>query len=164
MSNYRRCYQDGGCYFFTVVTHHRQPLLASPKIIDRLRQGFRHIRQKHPFEIDAIVVLPDHLHSIWRLPENDRNFSTRWRLLKYYVSTADDRKIWQPRFWEHLIRDEQDWQRHMDYIHYNPVKHGLVNMPADWEFSSFHRALRQGFYLAEWGAVEPDSIVDMVLE
>ncbi|WP_080811207.1 REP-associated tyrosine transposase [Halomicronema hongdechloris] len=160
--DYRRYYHPGGTYFFTVVTQNRQPLLI--RNIDRLRAAFRHGMQRHPFVIDGIVVLPDHLHTLWRLPEDDDNFSIRWMVIKRKFSAGlkdgcvNDSKrrkrekgIWQRRFWEHWIRDQQDWERHLDYIHYNPVKHGYCEQPADWPYSSFHRAVTQGFYQADWG-------------
>jgi putative transposase len=111
MSDYRRVFAPGGCYFFTVVTHGRQRLFENTDHIDRLREGFRRTRQKHPFAIDAIVILPDHLHTIWRLPGNDGDFSLRWRLIKHYLASgiaADtnrrgEKLVWQRRFWEHLV-------------------------------------------------------------
>jgi putative transposase len=165
--DYRRYYHPGGSYFFTVVTEKRKPLLIQN--IDRLRAAFRHGMQKYPFTIDGIVVLPDHLHTLWRLPEGDDNFSIRWMLIKRkfsaglktdFVNHSKQRKrekgIWQRRFWEHFIRDENDWNQHLDYIHYNPVKHGYCDKPGDWPYSSFHRAVRQGLYQADWGSeVEP---------
>jgi putative transposase len=110
---YRRAYQSGGCYFFTVVTHKRRSILTQPDVIDRLREAFRHVRSSRPFTIDAMVVLPDHLHCIWHLPEGDNNFPTRWRLIKHYVSSVIDapvnkrneKLVWQRRYWEHLLRD-----------------------------------------------------------
>ena len=120
---------------------------------------------RRPLQIDAIVVLPDHLHTLWRLPEGDCDFSTRWMQIKRCFSTGliaqkispsksrkREKGIWQRRFWEHLIRDDEDWRRHMDYIHYNPVKHGLVNAPIAWEYSSFRRYVEAGLYPADWGA------------
>jgi putative transposase len=122
----------------------------------------------HPFKIEAIVILPDHLHCLWTLPPGDEDFSTRWRLIKSYfshrctesdqgfVSASRRRKqekaVWQRRFWEHQIRDEIDFARHVEYIHYNPVKHGLVKAPLDWAYSSFGRYVRTGYYPADWGA------------
>ncbi len=123
---------------------------------------------KHLFTIDAFVLLPDHLHCLWTLPDGDRDFSKRWRLIKSYFSRKCDDKykhtasasrqkkkeqaVWQRRFWEHLIRDERDFARHVEYIHYNPVKHRLATAPKDWEYSSFHRYVRDGMYDLEWGA------------
>jgi putative transposase len=122
----------------------------------------------HPFTIDAFVVLPDHLHCIWTMPHGDKDFSTRWRLIKNYFTRRCDTRykdlpsrsrkdkkeqaVWQRRFWEPLIRDEKDFISHVKYIHYNPVKHGLVTAPKDWEYSSFHRYVRDGLYDLEWGA------------
>jgi putative transposase len=167
---YRRAKVAGGTYFFTVVTEKRQKILCLPKNVSLLRYAFGYVMQKHPFIIDAVVILPDHLHCIWTLPENDHDFSTRWRLIKSYFShkcetispenisvsrkKKKQRAIWQYRFWEHLIRDEIDFQNHVEYIHYNPVKHGFVTAPKDWEYSSFHRAVRQGMYDMMWGAGE----------
>ena len=123
---------------------------------------------KHPFEIDAFVLLPDHLHCIWTLPAGDRDFSTRWRLIKGNFSRRCDalykcgpnasrskkneQTLWQRRFWEHLIRDEGDYLRHVEYIHYNPVKHGLVKVPKDWSHSSFRRYVENGLVDLNWGA------------
>jgi putative transposase len=158
---YRRNYQDGGVYFFTVVTQARQPILIDN--IDRLRDAFRHVLRCYPFELDAIVVLPDHLHTIWRLPDGDHNYSQRWMVLKRKFSSGlspgmrtpsqqgkRERGIWQRRFWEHTIRDEEDWRRHMDYIHYNPVKHGYVALAQEWCYSSFRRAVSRGLYPPDW--------------
>ncbi len=160
MSRYRRVFKEGGCYFFTVVTHGREPILL--KNIDRLRESFRYAREKRPFLVETMVVLPDHLHCIWQLPENDADFPNRWSLIKRYFSSGVDsprtkrgeKHIWQRRFWEHLIRDDEDLRRHMDYIHYNPVRHGQVTCPRDWPFSSFLRAVSQGKYPADWGAAQ----------
>ena len=122
----------------------------------------------HPFCIDAIVVLPDHLHCLWTLPPDDANFSTRWRLINTHFSRhchdaykrkqslsrlrKSEQAVWQRRFWEHQIRDELDCARHADYIHYNPVSHELVDAPCDWTYSSFHRYVEQGIYLKDWGS------------
>ena len=151
---YRRQRVAGGTYFFTVVTAGRRPMLASSDSVGRLREAFRHVRTRHPFRIDAIAVLPDHLHAVWTLPGGDADYSTRWRLIKSrftrgYVSTG---AIWQNRFWEHVIRDERDLAAHIDYIHFNPVKHGLVQRAADWPHSSFHRYAASGVYGADWGS------------
>lgn len=165
---YCRATIEGGTYFFTLVTYKRQRLLCLPTNVCLLRNVFRYVMQQHPFIINAFVLLPDHLHCIWTLPQGDSNFSTRWRLIKSYFSrqcitlsqenlstTRQNKKeqaIWQRRFWEHLIRDEVDFKNHLEYIHYNPIKHGLVKAPKDWEYSSFHRSVRQGMYDITWGA------------
>lgn len=165
---YRRVRIPGGVYFFTLVTFDRQRTLCLPENLALLRQAFRTVIEKHPFTIEAIVILPDHLHCIWRLPTDDDNYPTRWRLIKSYYShrykmAGSDRlspsrvlkkeqAIWQRRYWEHYLRDENDFKRHLDYIHFNPVKHGLVKAPFDWEFSSFKKFVRAGIYSAEWGS------------
>jgi putative transposase len=165
---YRRAQTPGATYFFTVVTYQRQTLFGFPETVELLRQSFRLVKRRHPFVIDAMVVLPDHLHCIWTLPQEDADFSMRWRLIKSDFSRhcpdlykrkksasrikKREQAIWQRRFWEHQIRDERDFARHVDYIHYNPVSHGLVKAPKDWEYSSFHRYVRDGCYPIDWGA------------
>ncbi len=151
MTDYRRNYIKGGTYFFTVnLAERKQKLLIED--VDILREAFRTVKQAHPFKIDAIVILPDHLHTIWTLPENDADFSLRWRQIKSTFSRnieqqerisksrlrKKERGIWQRRFWEHTIRNEEDFIRHIEYIHYNPVKHGYVKHVEDWAYSSFH--------------------------
>jgi putative transposase len=172
MSTYRRVYQPGGCYFFTVVTHERRAVLTNPDVLERLRTAFRHVQTTRPFTIDAIVILPDHLHCLWQMPTDNHDFSTRWRIIKHYVSTGinaslnvrKEKLFWQRRFWEHLIRDEEDWRRHMDYIHYNPVKHGYVTQVSDWPHSSFHQAVKEGLYPVDWGTFEPQNVKQMEIE
>ena len=210
---YRRAKISGGTYFFTVVTYNRREILCIPANVDLLREVFRKVLIKHPFKIDAMVVLPDHLHCIWTLPPGDSDFSMRWRLIKNYFSRKcvgrvekqnqqnvgwvepakpnkiimpqnvgwvelakpnnhigsvqkqnqaqfttpsrlkkKEQPVWQRRFWEHFIRDDQDFISHVEYIHYNPVRHGLVTAPRDWKYSSFHRYVREGMYDPEWGA------------
>jgi len=164
MSTYRRNFLPGATYFFTVTLADRSSTLLTTHI-PLLRAAFRYTHARHPFNIDAIVVLPEHLHTIWTLPGNDTDYSTRWRLIKGHFSRhlpADEaitpsrsgkaeRGIWQRRYWEHTIRDEGDYERHVDYIHFNPVKHGLVAAAGDWEYSSFHRYVKQGLLPADWG-------------
>jgi putative transposase len=158
---YPRFQNPGGCYFFTVVTEARRPLLIDH--IADLRRAVQITQRRHPFEIDAIVVLPDHLHTIWRLPEDDNDPSKRWRVLKRLFSSAlpafprsasmqrkRESGVWQRRFWSRGIRNESDWRRHLEYIHYNPVKHGYCASPADWPYSSFARMVAAGFYPADW--------------
>jgi len=152
---YRRTYITGGTYFFTVVSARRKPIFASTDVVDILRRAFRHVRANHPFQIDAICILPDHLHCLWTLPDNDSDHSTRWRLIKTRFTRACGenvaRPVWQKRYWEHLIRDEDDFRRHVDYIHYNPVKHGLADRPIDWTYSSFDKWIERGHYPPDWG-------------
>ncbi len=164
---YRRANILGASYFFTVVTEKRQKLFADDENVDLLRQAFRHVMKKHPFVIEAAVVLPDHLHCIWTLPVGDADFSTRWRLIKTWFSKHCDAKykavsnlsrikkqqqaIWQHRFWEHCLGDEADFEQHVNYIHYNPVKHDYVKCPVDWKYSSIHRYIKQGVIDDSWG-------------
>mgnify|MGYP001256858398 FL=1 len=169
MSYYRRAYVAGATYFFTVVTRNRRPIFTDAERVDVLRQAIRQVMASRPFSIEAMVVLPDHLHSLWRLPEGDADFSARWREIKKATSrhiapatnARRERPVWQRRFWEHLIRDADDWRRHVDYIHYNPVKHGLCSRPGDWPWSSFGKALAQGWYAADWGECEPVGMAEM---
>jgi len=159
MSNYRRSKTSGASYFFTVVTWKRRKIFGTERNINLLREAFRKIKSRQSFELEAIVILPDHLHCIWALPEDDSDFSGRWREIKKYVTrristTRNNRNesdVWQRRFWEHQIRDERDWQNHMDYIHYNPVKHGYVKAPRDWRWSSFDKWVSKGGYELNWG-------------
>ncbi|WP_089724712.1 REP-associated tyrosine transposase [Candidatus Thiosymbion oneisti] len=164
---YRRAFIPGGSFFFTLVTEKRCPLFDNEHNVDVPRQAFRNVKEKRPFDIEAIVIMPDHLHSIWTLPPENADFSTRWRLIKTWFGkhcSADLRvnpdqarqnknqqAVWQHRFWEHALRDETDFTRHLEYIHYNPVKHGYVGAPKDWQYSSFHRYVRAGTYPAAWG-------------
>jgi putative transposase len=172
MSNYRRTVLPGGVFFFTVVTRDRTPIFTSEAPVDHLREAFRKVRKARPFVVDAVVVLPDHLHCIWRLPFDDTDFSTRWREIKKAASRAispasdwrNERGVWQRRFWEHALRDESDWRKHMDYVHYNPVKHGLAARPADWPWSTFGRCVARGWYDGAWGTAEPATIAGLELE
>jgi putative transposase len=164
MPDYRRLRYPGGIYFFTVNLADRQNDLLIREIA-RLRHTIRDVRDRHPFEIVAAVILPEHLHMIWSLPMGDDDFSTRWGLIKAGFSRGIDsterrsasrsrkgeRGIWQRRFYDHLCRDEQDLENHIHYIHYNPVKHGLVERPADWPHSSIHQFIRRGHLSADWG-------------
>ena len=172
MSNYHRAYLPGGSYFFTVVTHDRTPIFTDETRVEVFRQALRKVMTARPFEIDAMVILPEHLHCIWRLPEGDTDYSSRWREIKKAASrqigaatnARNERMVWQRRFWEHAIRDEDDWRKHVDYIHYIPVKHGLVSHPGEWPWSSLSRAVRKGWYEEAWGGSEPANIVGMDCE
>ena len=164
MTNYRRDRTPGATWFFTVAIADRKSDLLIREI-DRLRAAVRRVRRDWPFHIDAWVVLPDHVHALWTLPRGDHDFSTRWRLIKSNFSRGlprlepisssrvkkGERGLWQRRYWEHRIRDEEDFRRHMDYIHINPLKHGYVNRVANWPFSTFSRYVRQGVYAVDWG-------------
>lgn len=169
MSTYRRAGYAGGVYFFTVVTCRRRPMLCEEPVRAALREAIEVTRITCPFTIDGWVLLPDHLHCLWTLPEGDADFGKRWSMIKRYASQhcgpvlqsperltgsrqrRRESTLWQRRFWEHLIRDETDLQNHMDYLHYNPVRHGLVSRVQDWPYSTFHRYVREGVYPPDWG-------------
>jgi putative transposase len=164
MPNYRRV-RDGRTYFFTVVTHRRRPILCDKLVRSVLRDKLMELRRHRPFRIDAWVLMPDHLHCVWTLPVNDRDYTARWGWLKKEVTkTVNEfsprgrvrRTLWQRRFWEHRVRDRVDLHAHYDYIHYNPVRHGLVDGPADWPWSSVHRFIADGIYPVNWavGGIE----------
>ena len=169
MPNYRRWYVPGGTYFFTAVTHRRRRFLTDPIARVCLRNAFQEVRAKHPFRIVAVVLLPDHLHTVWTLPPDDTDYSVRWGRIKEAFTRgylraggteADrdsnragkrERGVWQHRFWEHVVRGEDDLSRCLSYIHYNPVKHGLVRTVAEYPWSSFHKFVALGEYLEDWG-------------
>jgi putative transposase len=164
MSHYRRANDPGAYYFFTVVTNDRRAFLTDEATRGCLRHAWRIVRERRPFQLIALCLLPNHLHCIWKLPEDDADYSTRWASIKAIftreylrqggVEGARNRShrrrheaaIWQRRFWEHRIRDQRDFSRHVDYIHFNPVKHGLVTDPSDWPWSTYHRYVREGYY------------------
>jgi putative transposase len=168
MRRYIRTGLPGATYFFTLALHDRSARWLVEHIAD-LRACFAHVKASHRFHIDAMVVLPEHLHAIWTLPAEDGDFSTRCMLVKQSFTRAlqvngaldsvsarprgksGERSVWQRRFWEHQIRDEDDYERHVDYIHYNPVKHGWVMRAAEWPYSSFHRHVREGKMQEDWG-------------
>jgi putative transposase len=169
---YRRARVLGGSYFFTLVTEGRRPAFAAAAAVEALRAAFRLEMRRAPFTLDAIVVLPDHLHCVWTLPEGDADYPERWRRIKAGVTrrlpearalprsasraAKGELGLWQRRFWEHAIRGEADWRAHVDYIHWNPVRHGLAASPAAWPWSSFRRFVTQGLYPAEWGEAPCD--------
>jgi putative transposase len=174
MSRFRRAH-TGTTFFFTVVSYHRRPILCDPMIRTALRHALHAVRALRPFTIDAWVLLPDHIHCIWTLPADDTDFSQRWSQIKHRVSYAcgdayrmrpsvsglkrGEATIWQRRFWEHQIRDDLDMQRHMDYVHFNPVKHGHVERAAAWPYSTFGRWVKAGLYAADWaGGPELDRL------
>jgi putative transposase len=168
---YRRYFVPGATYFFTVVTDRRAALFADEAARRMLGSVIRRCLLRRPLKVVAIVLLPDHLHCLWALPAGDCAYSERWRWIKREftrdwlacggieqprrVSRQRRRGVWQRRFWEHTIRDETDLENHFDYIHYNPVKHGLVQRPRDWPWSSFHRWVRAGHYPPNWGTDGP---------
>ena len=167
MSRYIRAAVPGATYFFTVALQDRRSTWLTDQI-GLLRDALSLTKSKHPFRIDAMVVLPEHLHALWTLPDDDADFSLRWLLIKRRFTRQllcrglldagasrrrgdAERSLWQRRFWEHQVRDDADFERHVDYIHYNPVKHGLAARAGDWPHSSFHRYVRQGLREADWG-------------
>ncbi|MFC5459405.1 REP-associated tyrosine transposase [Massilia niabensis] len=158
----------GSTYFFTIVAHQRRPIFCNPAIRSSLAQAIQCVRDTRPFVVDAWVLLPDHMHCIWTLPEGDVDYATRWLVLKRYVSLDVGRRLqesafmdpsehhrreanlWQRQFWEHQIRDDSDFDRHMDYVHFDPVKHRHVERVRDWPHSTFHRHVREGTYAMDW--------------
>jgi putative transposase len=162
MPDYRRNRIPGATYFFTVnLREHSSDLLVAE--IETLRECVREVRRRFPLHVDAWVVLPDHMHCLWTLPAADSDFPERWRRIKAGFSRAlpgrrkGGRSLWQRGYWEHTIRDDRDYTAHMDYIHFNPVKHGLVSDPADWPFSTFRRCVAAGLYPPQWlgASIEP---------
>jgi putative transposase len=173
MSDYRRLWVPGGSYFFTVVTHQRQRYFAESVARRHLREAMTAVRQRWPFSIVALVLLPDHLHTVWSLPANDFRYDLRWRRIKDEFTRRflrdgkreghrsesrvrrGERGIWQRRFWEHTCHDEDDLRRCVDYTHWNPKKHGYVQRIVDWRWSTFHRFANAGEYESGWGGVDP---------
>jgi putative transposase len=173
MPEFRRNFLPGGTYFFTVVAHERRPLFATNLGRELLGAALRTIRDKRPFNTVAMVLLPEHLHCVWTLPEGDADYPTRWRQIKEEFTRTflesggqegtlsasrqrhGERAIWQRRYWEHTCRDQDDLNRCIDYIHWNPVKHGLVARVRDYPWSSFHRYVEEGIYLLDWGSENP---------
>ena len=159
MVDYRRNRVPGGTFFFTVNLHNRRSTLLVDHVVE-LRDSFAAVREGHPFHIDAIVVLPEHLHAVWTLPEGDDDYALRWRLIKTRFTQSlirsADTKVWQDRYWEHTIRDEPDFEAHVNYVHINPVKHGYVERASEWQHSSIHRYIREGIVTTDW-AVEPST-------
>jgi putative transposase len=178
MPNYRRAIVPGGTFFFTVVTWQRRPVLCNPDLRAALREAITNVRGTHPVTIDAWVLLHDHLHCVWTLPDGDGDFAVRWAMIKRFVTRRTgfsgggaqsapyearphcvsrsrlkrhEGRLWQRRFWEHQVRDLADLKRCLDYLHWNPVKHGLVARVADWPYSTFHRWVNDGMYPVDWG-------------
>lgn len=164
MPDYRRCRVPGGTYFFTITLLERGGDLLVREI-EALRAAVRKTRAERLFHMDGWVVMPDHMHCMWTLPAGDDDYSNRIKSIKIRFarelprtefrsetrSAKGERGVWQRRFWEHTIRDEWDYVHHLDYIHFNPVKHGLVTRVVDWPHSSFHRCVRADLYPLDWG-------------
>ena len=171
MRTYKRAWIPGGTFFFTVNLAQRENNTLLIDKIDLLHRAFNSVQASHPFAMDAIVVLPEHLHCVWRLPKGDDRFDLRWRMIKAVFSRSliveenisasrtrhRERGIWQRRYWEHAIRDEADWRRHVDYIHYNPVKHSYVKRAFDWPHSTFCQFIKREMYDVNWLA-SPDVV------
>ncbi len=175
MPDYRRRWVRGGSYFFTAVVHERYPLFESPVARKILREAFKEVLAKRPFDLFAICLLPNHLHTVWNMPPGDSDYATRWRRIKESFSNSwlasggwegkvsesrrkkGERGVWQRRYWEHTIRDEDDLRRCVDYTHWNPRKHNLVSRVKDWKFSSFFRFVETGDYEMDWGGTDPAS-------
>jgi len=169
MTNYRRLRVSGGTYWFTVKLRDPESRLLVEQVA-ALRAAFRTVITAHPFVIDAIVILPNHLHTLWTLPPGDSDYSMRWRQIKSAFSrtipkgervsvsrqSKGERGIWQRRFWEHTIRDQRGFNNRFDYIHLNPVRHHFVAHPQEWPYSSFHRAVRQGIYPSDWQSTDSE--------
>jgi putative transposase len=180
MPDYHRVYVNGGTYFFTLITYMRYPIFKEETAIRLLKNCFQITMKKYLFYVDAIVIMPDHLHTIWTLPDGEFDFSVRWKQIKMTFSkrysgnysnkltksmiNKKEKGIWQRRFWEHAIRSQEDFNKHCDYIHYNPVKHGLVNIPTEWEHSSFRKFVEKGLYDKDWGKLERRELIEMDLE
>jgi len=179
MPEYRRIKQPGGTIFFTVVTFGRRPILTSPESRSILRKAWQNVQVKHPFQTLAVCLLPDHLHTIWQLPEGDTNTAVRWNEIKRHFSheylkvvgegnnvrnesriKRREAAIWQRRYWAHVLFDQEDLNNHFDYIHINPQKHGLVKQVMDWPWSSFHRYVQMGVYSQDWCRSMEEFLVD----
>ena len=176
MPNYRRTFTAGGTFFFTVVSYQRRPIFTSEKARSILHDAWQAVQERLPFTNVAICLLPNHIHTIWTLPEGDGDTSLRWKEIKRLFTRTylaeigpgparsasrlqrGEATLWQRRFWEHIIYDEIDFNRHMDYVHYNPVKHGFANSPRDWPWSSFHRYVEVGYYPPDWASGDQPDI------
>ena len=173
MSDYRRYYVPGGTYFFTCVTHERAPILTGELARRCLREAIHKVQNDHPFEIVAVVLLPDHWHTVWTLPRGDDRYPLRWMRIKEEFTEAwlaeggaerpqsesrakhRQRGVWQRRYWEHTVHDEDDLKRCVNYVHWNPRKHNVAARVRYWEWSSFHRFVREGEYDLDWGSTDP---------
>lgn len=182
MPNYRRYFVPGGTYFFTLKTEHNHPLFERDEIVELFESVLGEAKSRWPFEVIAYAILPDHIHTLWSLPSGDTEYPTRWGWIKKEFTTrylsqggteepissarqlSGRKGVWQRHYWEHLIRDEEDFERHFDYIHWNPVKHHYVKAPRDWAHSSFHQWVNSGHYEINWGrgAELPDKLLQVL--
>jgi len=162
----RRVFNSGASYFFTIVTEQRQPLFENEKVVHLFCDAVRHVMKSHSFTQDAFVIMPDHIHCIWSLPQGDEDYFTRWDLiqslfLKKCQQIGLKVKSWQMPYREHCLSDDNDYLHHLEYIHYNPVKHGLALSPLGWQYSSFAHYVSLGLYQHNWGSGKlklPDSV------
>lgn len=176
MPEYRRLFVPGGTYFFTLVTHRRRRILQSQAGRESLKRAWKRVESFRPFKTVALVLLPDHLHCIWRLPEGDADYPSRWAAIKSgftrnyreLTGASPSRQtggrrlpLWQKRYWEHAIHSEDDFRRHFDYIHYNPAKHGIVKRVIDWTWSTFPKYVKKGFYNRDWGYAPKEWMKDL---
>ncbi len=179
MPEYRRSWVPGGTFFFTLVTFNRRPIFSSEANCQLFTRVWNDVQSRHPFESIAACVLPDHIHAIWKLPEDDADYPMRWKEIKRLFTQEYNRNnlkgmvrsqsqqiqgeatIWHRRYWEHTIRDQDDLNAHIDYVHINPLKHGLVNMVKEWPWSSFHRYVRMGIYPTDWGGKAEIKLMDV---
>jgi putative transposase len=179
MPQYHRSYIKGGTYFFTVVTYERRQILTSVEARELLHSAWVDVCQRFPFKTIAVCLLPTYIHCIWSLPDRDANYSVRWKEIKRLFSKGylsqigpgeirsasclkrGEAAIWQRRFWEHTIKDQDDLNRHIDYIHYNPVKHGFVDRVSEWPWSSFHRFVKAGYYEEYWGESVACNVIEL---
>jgi putative transposase len=182
MPNYHRVRIEGGVYFFTVVTFQRHPILTTTAARKILHDAWKQTTQKWPFETIAVCLLPEHIHCIWKLPEGDSDYSSRWNMIKGIfsrnyrleidsgdvINTSRQKRrevaIWQRRFWEHTIFDNNDLENHFHYIHYNPIKHGYVTKAFEWPWSSFHHYVRVGYYDLYWSGGDKGKLREISLE
>ncbi len=178
MPEYRRIYQPGGTYFFTIVTYNRKPLFSSQQCRDILHSCWQEVQSRHPFKTIALCLLPDHIHTIWNLPEDDVDYPMRWKEIKRLFTrkymdligsdgarneshqVQGEASIWQRRYWAHVVLDQEDLNDHIDYIHINPLKHGLVNRVADWHYSTFMKYVEKGIYPTDWGGEKEIRLLD----
>ncbi len=174
MVHYRRSFIKGASYFFTLTLNDRTKTYLTDYIND-LKAAMQIVKKTRPYHTQALVILPEHLHAIWKLPENDSDYATRWRLIKRTFTKMlkkhglplknNDRgacNIWQSRYWEHTIRDERDLENHINYIHFNPVKHHYVTCAKDWPYSTFHEYVRQGILDENWGAIDDVNLLQQI--
>jgi len=174
MQHYRKIKQPGATFFFTLATYQRRKILDKAPYYQALKSAISAVRKTHPFTIEAFVLLPDHLHCIWTMPSNDCDYAIRWGLIKNQVSRqekaltktamigqsriSEESGFWERRVWKHQIGDDKDYAVHVDYIHWNPVKHGYVSKVNHWPYSSFHKFVKKGVYPPDWSGMPNEEL------